>query len=85
MRFVKVTHPTQGTATVPETAVVHMAAQGWTPVDPALVPVAPKPFDPSEHTIEEVEHYVAYASPEESERVIDAERAGLNRPEIVGE
>lgn len=85
MRFVKVTHKTQGTATVPETAVAHMAAQGWSPVDPTLAPAQPKPFDPSGHTVDEVEHYVAYASPEESERVIAAEREGLNRSEIVGE
>ncbi len=82
--FVEVEHPTQGRATVPETAVQHMAAQGWTLVDAdAPVPVVEE-FDPAAHTLEEVLEHIRTASVDEEARVVAAEKTGLGRPEIVG-
>jgi hypothetical protein len=40
-------------------------------------------FDPSEHTVAEVEDHMA-ENPDDAERVLDAERAGKNRVSITG-
>jgi hypothetical protein len=84
MRFITVVHPTQGAATVPESAVPHMLANGWTEPD-AAVTAAVELFDPDVHTVVEVEEHLAYASVAERDRVLAAEKAGQDRPEIVGE
>lgn len=41
-----------------------------------------KAYDPAEHTAAEVNAYLAEASEEERERVLDAEKAGKNRKSI---
>lgn len=55
--------------------------------EPEPAPAAPESseeaYDPSEHTVVEVEEYLA-AHPEEHDRVIAAEEAGRGRKGIVG-
>jgi hypothetical protein len=41
-------------------------------------------FDPDEHTVAEVEDYMA-EHPDDADRVLDAERAGKNRVTLTGE
>jgi hypothetical protein len=45
---------------------------------------APGEFDPSEHTVAEVEDHLA-EYPDDADRVLDAERAGKNRVTLTGE
>lgn len=42
-------------------------------------------FDPDQHTVTEVNDYLAGADDEERQRVLDAEQSGQNRKTIVGE
>lgn len=42
------------------------------------------PFDPSEHTVEEVVEYLADADAEEKARVLAAEAAGKARKSLLG-
>ncbi len=42
-------------------------------------------FDPSEHTVEDVQAHLADADEAETERVLDAERNGKNRSSLVGD
>lgn len=42
-----------------------------------------KAFDPGEHTVAEVEDYLA-AHPDETDAVLEAEKAGKNRTTLVG-
>jgi hypothetical protein len=84
MRFIEVEHPAIGKARVPETAIPHLG-DGWTVHGEAVNPVeVPEPFDPTEHTVAEVNHYLDYATPEERDRVLAAERDGKARAGIVG-
>jgi hypothetical protein len=41
-------------------------------------------FDPGEHTVAEVEDYLA-DNPDDADRVLEAERAGKNRVTLTGE
>jgi hypothetical protein len=41
-------------------------------------------FDPSDHTVAEVQQYLA-DHPDDTDRVVELERAGKNRAGIVGE
>ncbi|MFF3848043.1 hypothetical protein [Streptomyces sp. NPDC002328] len=43
-----------------------------------------QPFNPSEHTVNEVTGYLAEADPDEALRVIDAEAAGKKRSTVLG-
>jgi hypothetical protein len=54
------------------------------PEPAAEVAEAEVEFDPSEHTVAEVEDYLA-ENPDDAERVLDAERAGKNRVTLTGE
>ena len=47
-------------------------------------PVEEEAFDPAEHTVAEVEAYLADADEAERERVLEAERAGEARRTLVG-
>jgi hypothetical protein len=76
----------------PTALVEHYKAYGWevmddtpTPVDTAVVEAAetaeaagPAGFDPGEHTVAEVQEYLA-EHPDDEDRVLDAELAGKNR------
>jgi len=52
----------------------------WTGADAEVNPAGG--FDPGDHTVAEVEDYVA-AHPDEAQRVLDAELAGKNRVTLV--
>ncbi|MGZ4465200.1 MAG: hypothetical protein ACXVW0_07575 [Nocardioides sp.] len=84
MKFIEVEHPAIGKTVVPETAVEHLG-DGWkvngesTSAGPAA-----EPFDPTDHTVAEVTEYLAYASPEERDRVLQVEQDGKARAGIVG-
>jgi predicted alternative tryptophan synthase beta-subunit len=45
---------------------------------------APELFDPSKHSVEEVQDHLATADDNENARVVAAEAAGKNRVSIVG-
>lgn len=84
MQFVQVEHPQAGAATVPASAVKHMEPKGWTVVGEATGPDGGLLFDPTGHTVEDVNEYLSTAPIEERERVLDAERNGKSRVGIVG-
>lgn len=84
MKFVEVEHPELGTTTVPEVSVKHMEPKGWTVVGEASGPGGNLLFDPGAHTVAEVLEHLEYASVEERDRVLEAERAGQARKTIVG-
>jgi len=58
-------------------------ASKWVPVSVLPRPAA-KAFDPSEHTVAEVEVYLAEVDAEERERVLALERAGKARKSLLG-
>lgn len=43
-----------------------------------------EPFDPSKHSVNDVRAHLETASPEEAERVLEAERNGKARSSLVG-
>lgn len=64
----------------------HLALQlagGYSIVDEEVVP-ASTGFDPSAHTVDEVNDYVAHSDEAEQQRVMEAERAGKARKGILG-
>lgn len=84
MKFIEVEHPAIGRTTVPETALEHLG-EGWTVHGEAVnQTLAPEPFDPTGHTVAEVLEHLAYATPEERDRVLAAEQDGKARAGIVG-
>lgn len=59
-----------------------------TPLRDATVDAAPEgddgePFDPAEHTVDDVQAYLADADADERQRVLDAEQAGKARKSIL--
>jgi len=57
------------------------------PIPPGEVEPEPEPepeFDPSAHTVDEVNSYLA-EHPDDSARVLDAERSGKSRVGVLGE
>ena len=56
----------------------------WTGADGGEPPPEGDTFDPGEHTVAEVEAYLA-KHPDESDAVLAAERDGKNRVSLVGE
>jgi hypothetical protein len=75
-------------------AGVRAALEAWAESLPTAeageVKVEGDPFDPSEHEVDEVRDYLDSIDDEDAEahdaevrRVIDAEKAGQNRPEVV--
>lgn len=89
MNFVEVEHENKaiGRTTVPATAVQHMLGNGWTVVDAKVdkdgTPVEIQ-YDPSQHTVAEVNDYLTYATVEERDRVLAAEMNDKARAGIVG-
>lgn len=85
---------TGGVWECPNVALEAYLARGWEladePVDPDVTSTAPVPeadlYDPSQHTADEVNEYLAGLedSPEEHSRVVALEIAGKNRKSVVG-
>ena len=68
---------------IPDSEVAYMESLGWVELD--AQPAAPEDeFDPTAHTVEEVEAYLAGELPgEERERVLAAEANGKARKSIL--
>ena len=71
------------TTNTPDHILALQLAGGYRIVAPEPVPER-ELFDPSAHTVDEVNTYLATADPVEVERVLEAERAGKARIGILG-
>ena len=62
-----------------------LAGGQFSPIDEEVETeeVETEEFDPSEHNVEEVQAYLADADDTETQRVLDAEKAGKNRSTLV--
>lgn len=69
---------------VPDSEVAYMVSLGWAELD--TQPAAPEDeFDPTAHTVEEVEEYLASGiTLDEMERVLEDEANGKARKSILG-
>lgn len=72
------------------TVITRLKAQGYTETAPTTVAVpdeenggAPVTYDPGEHTVKQVQAFLR-DNPELTDQVLDAERAGRHRVELVG-
>lgn len=70
----RVEHPEAGTAEVPTELLDFWAERGWQPAE----------FVPGDHTAAEVRQYLS-EHPDETDRVLEAERLGQARKSLVGE
>lgn len=88
MDFVIVENAELGQRTSVPISALPYIGEGWVPVDGPTLQAGQKlpdpPFDPNEHTVAEVQEYLAYATPEESQRVLELEAAGQNRKSLTG-
>jgi hypothetical protein len=82
-----------GEAQLPTALIDHFEARGWVVMDEPPVEdeghlkdaaEAEAEFDPSEHTVAEVQDHMA-EYPDDADRVLDAEAAGKNRVTLTGD